>query len=323
VTRKEGTAGSPTPQPSARRRLRKTKTERKAEVRNALARNEPTSSAPAEVDQLWANRINEADAKMQTTMADMVNAIITVGKTLLAAKGELGHGNFQAMVERKTRFKLRTAELYMQIAGNAFLANPQHIATLPPYVGTLGVLASWKPAALAAAVKKGHVTPELDRAKANELSREYGPLKAITARPASATPSATPLPPIPRPQPLGRMHSTPNPEPEPEPEPEDNDGFMVMPDRSGQVRMRSPEWRRELGPGVVVAEEHVHDADGYIREDLADPEVTDLATQLVILVERLRDLPRSKAQSVLKPLEAGLLELLDVLGYEFDQEEVT
>jgi hypothetical protein len=172
----------------------KSKTERKAEVRGALARNEPTSSAPAEADQLWANRINEADAKMQSTMADMVNAIITVGKTLLAAKAELGHGNFQPMVEHKTRFKLRTAELYMQIASNAFLANPQHVASLPPYVGVLGVLASWKPAALEAAIAAGDVTPGLDRAKASELSREYGPPpKAISPQPAPQ-PAASPAP---------------------------------------------------------------------------------------------------------------------------------
>jgi hypothetical protein len=110
------------PRPSARRRTRKSKTERKAEVRNALARNEPVSAAPAEADQLWANRINDADRAMLSTQADMVNAIISLGKTLLLAKDELGHGNFKAMVEHKTRFKLRTAELYMQIASNAYLA---------------------------------------------------------------------------------------------------------------------------------------------------------------------------------------------------------
>jgi hypothetical protein len=165
---------------------------------------------------------------MLSTQADMVNAIISLGKTLLLAKDELGHGNFKAMVEHKTRFKLRTAELYMQIASNAYLANAQHVATLPPYVGTLGVLSSWKPTALEAAAKNGHLTPDLDRAKAKELSEQYGPPKAITARPAATTPA-------------------PDPDPEPEPEPVDDEGFAVMPDGSGQVRMKNKSGRALIG----------------------------------------------------------------------------
>lgn len=286
-----------------RRRLRKTKTERKTEVRDALARNEPASAAPAEADQLWANRINEADKLMQTTMADMVNVIISLGKTLLAAKDELGHGNFKAMVERKTRFKLRTAELYMQIASNAFLSNPQHVATLPPYVSTLGVLASWKPAALEVAVTKGDVTPELDRAKANELSKEYGPPKAITARPTAPPPSAPSQTPTPQRRGAGVSAAT---KEQAHPDPDQNNGFTPMPDGSGQVRLRTPEWRHELGAGVIVYEDQ-------------DDDITDLAMQLTVLIGRVRDLPMSKSRPLLQPLESGLIELLGLLGYDIDR----
>jgi hypothetical protein len=283
-------AGNP---PTTRSRARKTKTERKTEVRNALAHNEPVSGAPAEADQLWADRIDEADKLMSTTMADMVNAIISLGKTFLGAKAELGHGNFKAMVEHKTRFKLRTAELYMQIASNAFLSNAQHVATLPPYVSTLGVLAPWKPAALKAAVDKGDVTPELERTRAVELAKEYGPAKAkaVPARPKQ------------------------QPDPEPPDDDEDDtdddtatdDGFTAMPDGSGQVKLSRP----------VADQDQADDGsrDTAVSEDTSQVEAESptLTRALKAVMTALAQTEHEAARELLLPY--GPL-IVRILGYE-------
>jgi hypothetical protein len=209
---------------------RPTKTERK----KALAIRPPT--APAEVDQLWADRINEADQQMRSAMEAMVGRIVALGKTLRDAKDELGHGNFIAMVENKTRLGIRAAEQYMQIAEHEVLANPNQWFALPPYVGTLRVLATWKPKAVEAAITKGDVTPDIDRTKANELSREYGPPKAIPARPATTTP--TPGPPIPKPQPRGSGAKSPLTVQQQDPDQDQEDDRLVrMVNGSGRVRI--------------------------------------------------------------------------------------
>jgi hypothetical protein len=54
--------------------------------------------------------------------------------------------------------------------------------------------------------------------------------------------------------------------------------------------------------------------------DPDDEELSELAVQVKLLVERVRDLPMSRARTLLEPFEPDLLELLDILGYERDAE---
>jgi hypothetical protein len=337
AVRKEGTAGSSSgvSRPSARRPRRNTpdgwdwdrlateaknlQMERYGTTHQARAKRLFNRGAPYPAESRLARRrqaapkhtIDEWAERIRASHAQSVMSVVKTGSDLIDAKNDLGHGQFGIMLRSgKLPFGQRTAEFYMRIAEHPVLSNPNHGSNLPASWRTLAELARLDGPALERAIRDGRVTPELERPKVADVVKEYGP----------------PPPPPASPEPEQEVidwqdaevvdagadpEPDPDPEPEDEPEPVDGEGFMAMPDGSGQVRMHTPEWRRELGPGLIV------------HEDLADPEVTDLATQLTILVERLRDLPRSKAQSVLKPLEAGLLELLDVLGYEFDQEEVT
>jgi hypothetical protein len=71
----------------------------------------------------------------------------------------------------------------MQIAKHPVLSDAQRVAHLPPHVGTLGVLAGWNPKAVEAAIASKDVTPDLERAKATELSGEYGPVKQLPTTP--------------------------------------------------------------------------------------------------------------------------------------------
>jgi hypothetical protein len=66
-----------------------------------------------------------------------VEAIVAVGQLLLAAKADLPHGDFEAMVRNDLPFKERTAERLMAIASNKYLANPTHVSLLPASWATL------------------------------------------------------------------------------------------------------------------------------------------------------------------------------------------
>jgi hypothetical protein len=315
AVREEGTAGSSSEMPRPPARRRKRKTEQPQECGTALQATGTTS-------QIWDIEVQLAaeEGNIARGLAMGFAAEVAIGQALINIRDKelyrwdndtfddyiISIDSDKGLEERGWRLSRSSVYRYMDTAktAKALDENLHNEALLPRDQSVVGT-----------ALRNQHQTLQLKGRMASVVRRIKGgatPEEAVraelTQRKQEQQQKAT--------------QKAQGQQEQPDAEPMDN-GFMVMPDGSGKVKMRTPQWHRELGPGVVVAEEHVRDADGYIREDLADPEVTDLATQLVILVERLRDLPRSKAQSVLKPLEAGLLELLDVLGYEFDQEEVT
>jgi hypothetical protein len=187
----------------------KSKGERKQEVRALVRKADHDALAP---DQQWADKINEADTRLTASYAGMVAAVLDMAATFTAAKADLPHGSFAPMIEHKTRFSLRTAELYMQVGDHPVLSNPQHVATLPPFVSTLGVLAQLEPPDLERAIADGKVTPELDRRLAKHVVWDYHP---DTAWPA-------PLPPAP-------------PEPPADADDQDDDELVTLTSRSGKV----------------------------------------------------------------------------------------
>lgn len=63
--------------------------------------------------------------------------IIETGRAILAAKEELQHGEFKAMVEEDLPFGVRTAQRLMAISKDAWLSNATHGSHLPPSWRTL------------------------------------------------------------------------------------------------------------------------------------------------------------------------------------------
>lgn len=302
---------------------RQPKTQRKAEVKAELARREPAEIGPPgpdDTDQDWADRINAAERRLQATTEDMKAAIFQLGGVLHAAQQNLPHGSWSPMVEQKTPLSLRSAERYVRIF--EALSKSPHVASLPPYVGTLDVLASWKPNALEAAVTKGDVTPELERTKAKELSEEYGPPKAITARPAqpsqAATEPATPPPGPPagyKPQQRGSGTgpATTAPDEQDHPAADADDGVELLTNKSGDVL---PITRSHDGTPLVGNRFPEHtDADRFVsgptRAALIDQNVKSTIAVLESFADTLADFPEDQHYfEPLKPALVGLLKLL-------------
>jgi len=113
-----------------------------------------------------------------------VRAIIDIGKLLVAAKADLAHGEFEAMVREDLSFDPRTAQRLMAIAQSPALANPTHVSLLPPSWGTLYELSRLPEPTLARALTAGEITPKTQRQEAIALvERERG-----TERLASRSP---------------------------------------------------------------------------------------------------------------------------------------
>jgi hypothetical protein len=110
----------------------------------------------------WAERI--CIAWQKTT-----EHIIQTGQLLLAARDELPHGSFQAMVESDLPFDVRTAQMLMKIAEHPVISNAKHVSLLPPSWGTLYQLALLPPAILEQHIEEGTITPDMERKDAAAL----------------------------------------------------------------------------------------------------------------------------------------------------------
>jgi hypothetical protein len=76
--------------------------------------------APACTRAQWIKRINAIHKKTATAVVD---GVLELGRTLLAAKESLPHGSFQKMIERDLTFGPRTAEMLMGIARDKRIVN--------------------------------------------------------------------------------------------------------------------------------------------------------------------------------------------------------
>lgn len=133
-----------------------------------------THAAIEETLQAVADRINQR-------MGEAVEAIISVGVELLAAKERLPHGQFGRIfpnhpdaVTNPLRISRRTAEVYMSIARHPVLANAQNSALLPASWNTLGVLARLPAPILEVAIADGRVNADLKGRDAERLAADGG-----------------------------------------------------------------------------------------------------------------------------------------------------
>jgi hypothetical protein len=114
---------------------------------------EPGADAPAN---LWAARITAC-------WRVSVEAILEVGRLLLAAKAALPHGKFGTMIEAELPFGPRTAQMLMAIADDPRLANPKHVSHLPPSWSTLYELTKYSDEQFEAGIRDGKIRPDVER----------------------------------------------------------------------------------------------------------------------------------------------------------------
>ena len=82
----------------------------------------------------WAKRLDRAWCAVAR---EAIETIIGVGDDLIAAKRDLGHGEFLKMVRRDLPFGPRTAVSLMAIARDPRITNPNLMQCLPPSYATL------------------------------------------------------------------------------------------------------------------------------------------------------------------------------------------
>jgi hypothetical protein len=127
--------------------------------------------------QQWANRINEHSQKA-------VESILAMGRDLIAAKKQLGHGGWQQMfaghpqvVAKPLRFSPFTAQRLMAIAHHAILPKAAHALLLPPSWTTLYELTKVPDETLRQALSDGRISPEMQRRDVRQLYVVTGKVK--------------------------------------------------------------------------------------------------------------------------------------------------
>jgi hypothetical protein len=124
----------------------------------------------------WANRIRLAVGKS-------VEAILEVGRLLLAAKEQIPHGEFMEMVQLDLPFSIQTADKFMAVASNHLLTDPAHVRNLPPSWGHLYELSRIPGERLAKALRDGEIRPDMQRAQIQLLlppAGQKGPIERRT-----------------------------------------------------------------------------------------------------------------------------------------------
>ena len=115
-------------------------------------------SAPTDQQQWesWAEKICAAFSRT-------VTSIIETGRLLNEAKENLGHGSFEAMVELRLPFKLRTAQMFMAIAKHPVLSEAKHVSLLPPSWGTLYQITRLPLRLVEECIEDGRINPKTER----------------------------------------------------------------------------------------------------------------------------------------------------------------
>lgn len=92
--------------------------------------------------------------------AHSVQSVIEIGRELINAKSDLSHGEFLGMIRKDLPFKERTAQMYMAVANNQRLVNPEVMPLLPNALTTLYTLARIEPDVFDAMLAAEEIAPE-------------------------------------------------------------------------------------------------------------------------------------------------------------------
>jgi hypothetical protein len=141
-----------------------------------------TQLMKADLPQQWANTIN---GHLKTS----VESIFAMGRDLIAAKKQVGHGPWLTMflgrpdsVAKPIRFHESTAQRIMAVARHRELSNTAHVQVLPPSWGTLYELTKVPELALRKALTNGTIRPEMERREVLAL-RGSNPKRRRPSRP--------------------------------------------------------------------------------------------------------------------------------------------
>jgi len=101
-----------------------------------------------------------------------VDSIVETGRRLMEAKERVGHGNWLPTIEILP-FSQQTANKLMTIAQHPDIANHAHGRDLPASWTTLYALTPLPPGEIPRRIKAREITPELDRATAQQWASTY------------------------------------------------------------------------------------------------------------------------------------------------------
>jgi hypothetical protein len=162
------------------------------------ARNAPggygrASMTPAKTDDQWV-------AEIRAQHARTVDGILELGRMLIAAKADLGHGKFQIMISRRLPFDKSTAQKLMKIAKDPRIANAAQARLLPSSWTTIIELAKLDDGTFGDAAASGAINPKMTRKDAKRLTVEVTherPFKAPGKSAVTQGPTTTVVPRMP------------------------------------------------------------------------------------------------------------------------------
>lgn len=133
-------------------------------------------SVGTDLAQQWANTINRS-------LGATVETILETGRLLLKAKANLKvkrgwlrmFKDHPEPVGDPLRIGRSTAGAYMRIAGNAILANYQHVGNLPFRWGHLDALSALPVAVLKSALAEGRIHPDMTRRQISAMKQRKRP----------------------------------------------------------------------------------------------------------------------------------------------------
>ena len=128
-------------------------------------------------------------ARFNAARCSSIAGIIEAGRVVVEGNERLPHGEFTHWVEHDLKlgggnFGARTAQMFMHLARNAILANPNHWFAFPPSWRTLYELSKIRPKTrLQQLIGSGKIYPGMTREEAIELrtGRQQQPGKLIVS----------------------------------------------------------------------------------------------------------------------------------------------
>jgi N6-adenosine-specific RNA methylase IME4 len=123
------------------------------------------TTLPGEAPALNVLTVDEWAARITARWQDSVEAILDVGRMLIQAQAQVGHGGWLRLIE-KLPFGERTAQMLQRIVDEErapHLANTNHGSYLPPSWRTLYELARLTPEQFEGGVIAGIIRPDMDR----------------------------------------------------------------------------------------------------------------------------------------------------------------
>ncbi len=124
----------------------------------------------------WVERINQAVRRSAASL-------VAIGQVLLAAKGKLQHGEWEAMFKSgQVKLDLSFAQRLMKVARNAALAKAANLPFLPPSTTALAKLSQVPPSAVESGIAEGRINAGMTIADAASFAADHRPEPGLQVR---------------------------------------------------------------------------------------------------------------------------------------------